>query len=68
MPEVIFIIVLHFTVMGYSGRALPSDAAHRKAFVEQSDCRKAIPAVRRALASSPVAPDRIVCERMEIMK
>ena len=68
MSETIFIIVLHFTVLNYSGRALPSDAAHRKAFAEQSDCRKAIPAVRRALASSPVAPDRIVCERLEIVR
>lgn len=68
MPDHFFIIVLHFTVLGHSGRALPPDAEHRKAFAELSVCTKTIPRVRRSLSGLPVTPDKIVCERMEVVK
>lgn len=69
MPEsitAVFIIVAHFTVMGYGGDALPE--GKRVAFTNIEDCRKAVPAVRLSFRSMPVAPDRITCEKMELRK
>lgn len=64
--KAVWLVVLHFTVLGYHGRALPEGAAHRTAFEKIDDCRKAIPVVRRALRTIPVQPDKIVCEKMEV--
>ena len=68
MPEqitAIFVIVAHFTVMGYGGDALPR---HRKAFADLAECQKAIPGVRRSFANMPVTPDRVTCEKLEIKR
>lgn len=62
----VFVIVAHFTVMGYGGDALPE--GKRLAFSNIEDCRRAIPAVRRSFVSMPITPDRIYCERLELRK
>ena len=64
----VFVIVAHFTVMGYGGDALPK--GNRFAFASVEDCRKAIPAVRRSFAVSglPVTPDDIFCLKLEIKR
>lgn len=64
----VFIIVAHFTVMGYGGDALPE--GKRAAYATLEDCRKAAPAVSRSFERSalPVKPDRITCEKLEIKR
>ncbi len=62
----VFVIIAHFTVMGYGGDALPE--GKRWAFTTLADCNKAIPAVRLSFRNMPVAPDRITCEKMELRR
>jgi hypothetical protein len=71
MPDTfVFIIVAHFTVMGYGGDALPEAARDRKSYSTEASCTKALPAVQRAFARSslPVQPDFVACLKMEIVK
>lgn len=67
MPEItaVWIVIAHFTVMGYGGDALPEK---RQAFLTESDCRKTITVVRRSFEAMPIKPDKIACERLEIRK
>lgn len=64
----VFIIVAHFTVMGYGGDALPE--GKRVAFANVEDCLKGIPAVRRSFERSgmPISPDNVSCHKLEIRK
>ena len=65
----VFIIVAHFTVMGYGGDGLPE--GKRMAFANEADCRRALVSVRRSFdvrSSMPIKPDRIACEKLEIKR
>lgn len=64
----VFIIVAHFTVMGYGGDALPR--GKRLAFTSIEDCRKALPVVQRSFdrGDIPLKPDSVTCERLEIKR
>lgn len=64
----VFVIVAHFTVMGYGGDALPE--GKRAAYASLKDCKDALPAVSRSFERSalPVKPDRVTCEKLEIKR
>lgn len=64
----VWVIVAHFTVMGYGGDALPR--GKRLAFTSIEDCRRAVPAIERSFAAAglPISPDKVTCEKLEIRK
>ncbi len=66
----IWIVIAHFSVMGYGGDALPEALRDRRAFATEKNCLAAVPAVRRSFAHSslPVQPDYVTCLKMEIAK
>lgn len=71
MPEVaaVFIVMLQISAMGYSRALPPDDAKFQAAFVNESDCRKLIPAVRRAVRLPAGATlDGVFCKGLELRK
>lgn len=62
----VWIVIAHFTVLTYGGDVLPE--GKRMAFTSIEECRKALPAARRAFdsASLPAKPDRVACEKLEV--
>lgn len=72
MPDIpaVFVIVMHFTLMGYGGDVLPEGRRDRVAFISESECRKHIAVVRRSFAERalPIGADWITCEKLEVRK
>ena len=69
MPESIFVIVLHVSAMNYSASIVLDQPKFRSFYTSETECRKDIPAARRAIAIPAIASlDWIECRKLEIKK
>lgn len=69
MTEFVFVIVLQVTAFGYSATIVPSDPKFHAVYESEADCRKAIPAVRRAVPIPSIATlNAVVCQKRELKK
>lgn len=71
MPEpFVWLLVIHVSVMGVSGRGLPDGERYSKAFAHESDCRALIAPLRRSIERKAVGftVTAIECERKDIKR
>lgn len=70
MESSVWIIAVHFTLLGYGGDVIPNERRLRVAFANEDVCIKALPRVRAALKRNPppLAPDRITCEALDVVR
>lgn len=66
----VYIVALHFTVLGYSGEVLPKAKELRRVFVTESECIRSLQKAKAALRRNPppVEPDRVACEKLEVAR
>lgn len=65
----VWIIVLQFSLGGYSGQVIARDKELRKFYAIEKLCLDALPAARRLIASRlPLQPDKIECAKIEAAK
>lgn len=69
MPEAVFIIMLQVSALGYQRAVPPDEARFQAAYVNESDCKKMIPAVRRAVKLPALATlEGVICRKLEVRK
>jgi len=67
--DFVFIIVLHVSALGSRGSIVLDQQRFRFAYTSEADCKKDIPAARRAVSIPAIASlDSIECRKLEIKK
>lgn len=65
----VFIIILNVTALGHTASIVPDQPRFRVAYASEAECRRDIPAVRRAVPIPALATlNAIECRKLEVRK